>query len=220
MNQTIKYAVGTDVSKDKLDVCFIEVTADQSQRVKGRRQFSNTPGGHKELDSWCKKHRQLNLPVQVLMEATGVYHEQLAMFLQRKQYIISVVLPTKAKRYMQSIGLKTKNDKIDAIGLGRMCAEQKHDPWQPMAAYFYKLRQLTRYHQRLQETKTSFGNLMHSIEHSAFTSKDVIKYPEKMLDEIQNQLYKVEQRIQEHIRSDAAVAKKVENISKIKGVGC
>ena len=44
------------------------------------------------------------------------------------------------------------------------------------------------------------------------------KYPEKLLDEFEKQLQKVEQQIRVHIRSDATVAEKVENISKIKGV--
>ena len=219
MSQTIKYAVAADVSKDKLDVCFLELDVDQSQHVKGRRQFSNAAGGHKELDAWCQKHRQLNLPIHFLVEATGVYHEQVALYMQSKQYVVTVVLPSKAKQYMRSIGLKTKNDKIDAWGLARMCAEQKHEPWQPMAAYFYKLRQLTRYHQRLQEMKTGFANLLHAFEHSAFVSKDVVKYPKQMLKQIQEQLEKLEQHLHDHIHSDAEIARKIENITKIKGLG-
>ena len=71
MNQTVKYSVGVDVAGDKFDACFLELNADQSQRVKGRRQFSNSPAGFKEVESWSKKHCTLNLPVHVLMEATG-----------------------------------------------------------------------------------------------------------------------------------------------------
>ncbi len=219
MSQTIKYAVGIDVSKDKLDVCFIELDTNQNQRIQGRRQFSNTAGGHKELDSWSRKHQKLNLPIHFLVEATGIYHEQVALYLQREQHPITVVLPSKARSYMKSIGLKTKNDKIDAWGLARMCAEQKHAQWQPMAEYFYKLRQLTRYHQRLQEMKTSFANMLHAFEHSGLVSKEVVKYPKQMLKEIQGQLEKLEQHLREYIYSDADVARKVQNITRIKGLG-
>lgn len=34
-----------------------------------------------------------------------------------------------------------------------MAAEQKHDLWQPMGDYFYKLRQLTRYHEHFNNQK-------------------------------------------------------------------
>ena len=44
-----------------------------------------------------------------------MYYENCALFLFRKKYSVVVVLPNKGEeRIMQSIGLKSKNDRIDA----------------------------------------------------------------------------------------------------------
>ena len=51
------------------------------------------------------------------MEATGVYHEKLAISLTEQGKEVVVVLPDKVRRYMQSLGIKTKNDRVDARGL-------------------------------------------------------------------------------------------------------
>jgi transposase len=45
--------------------------------------------------------------------------------LQKEGFHVCVVPPTKSKLYMQALGLKTKNDTIDAEGLARMGTEQQ-----------------------------------------------------------------------------------------------
>jgi transposase len=52
------------------------------------------------------------------MEATGVYHENCALYFQ-KENIHLPFLPNKAKHYLISLGLKSKNDSIDARGLSK-----------------------------------------------------------------------------------------------------
>ncbi len=68
-----------------------------------------------------------------------------------KGYSVSVVLPTKAKNYLRSLGNKSKNDTIDARGLAQMGAQQCLPVWSPIGKFFYELRSLTRHHQSLQE---------------------------------------------------------------------
>jgi transposase len=78
------------------------------------------------------------------MEAIGIYYEQLAWYLFDKDCSVSVVLPNKAKKYKESLGLKSKTDKIDAQALARMCCEQIHTPWKPISKNIYALRVVTR----------------------------------------------------------------------------
>jgi hypothetical protein len=87
------------------------------------------------------------IPLVTVMEATGVYYEQCAFFLFKAGYIVSIILPNKAKKYLQATGLKSKNDKIDSKGLSRMAAEQSLPVWQPMDDLFYQLKALTRQYQ-------------------------------------------------------------------------
>ena len=50
---------------------------------------------------------------------------------------VSILLPNKAKHYLQSLGYKSKNDKIDAQGLSRMGLEQQLTRWQPLSKNIY-----------------------------------------------------------------------------------
>lgn len=124
------------------------------------------------------------------MEATGVYYESCAMYLFKAGFELAVVLPNKAKKYMQALGLKTKNDKIDAIGLARMGAEQCLELWQPMDDFFYTLRALTRHHQSLQEVKTNISNQLHADEHSIYSNKKVTKQLKKLISTIEKRCWK------------------------------
>ena len=125
--------VGVDVSKDTLDAVLSTMDMQQQVKVKASRRFANTPAGFRQLHKWVEGKRVKQVPLRVLMEATGIYYEQLAWFLYEKEYAVSVILPTKAKRYIQAVGNKSKNDRIDAMGLARMGLEQRLPLWQPLS---------------------------------------------------------------------------------------
>jgi transposase len=216
----IKYCLGVDVSKKDFHCCICVIDQIQKVTVRGSRKFSNNRDGFKELQTWLgKQHKDQSVPLVVVMEATGIYYEQLAFYLFRSGYSVSVVLPNKAKKYLQSIGIKSKNDKIDAQGLARMGAEQCLDPWQPMDTFFYELRALTRQHQNLQELKTSLGNQQHALEFAMYESKHVAKQLKALITTLDKQIAAMEEAIGKHIRSNSDVSQKVDNICEIKGVG-
>jgi transposase len=219
MENLIKYAVGIDVSANKLDVCFGEINTRQEFKVKGKREFANNQKGFKELEPWLKKHQKQNLFLIIVMEATGVYYEKAALYLHQHNYPVAIVLPNKARKYMQALGLKSKNDTIDATGLSRMAAEQKLDLWQPMGDFFYVLRSLTRHHQQLQHSKTLFNNQLHAMQHSAMQVKEIIKHQKQLIALCDKQLDHTLEKIKEHIYTNAEVKKKIENICRIKGLG-
>jgi transposase len=218
MSDLLKYALGIDASKDKMDALLMTFDLRQTSKIKAQHKFANTLAGFKELDQWCGKHAKEPVPVQVLIEATGVYHEKLAIYLVDHGYSVSVVLPNKARKYMQALGLKSKNDSIDAKGLALMCSQQKFDAWQPASKYYYELRQLTRHHQNLQESKTSIANQLHALQHSAYASKEVTRQLNKTITLFEKQIEQIKLAIIKHIGSDEAVSRKVNNICKIKGV--
>lgn len=219
MTDLIKYSVGIDVSKDKLDLCFSEMDISQQVKVKSSHRFLNSFKGFKEIGLWLKQHQKLKLPLAITIEATGVYHERLSFYLYQKKYDIAIVLPSKSKKYMQALGLKSKNDKIDAKGLSRMGAEQRLDLWKPMGDFFYKLRHLTRHYEQLKESKTLFNNQLHALEYSAFEVKEVLKQQRKLIALVDKQILDTFQAIQSQINSNEKVMERVENICKIKGVG-
>jgi transposase len=216
----LKYCVGIDVSKNELQCCISVIDQLQKVTVKSSTKFTNTKTGFTRLHQWITtRHKHQEVPLVVVMEATGIYYEQIAMYLFQQHYAVSIVLPNKAKKYLQSTGLKSKNDKIDAQGLARMGAEQCLELWQPMDSYFYQLRELTRQHQSLQELKTSVHNQLHASQTGMYQNELVVAQLQALLITLDEQINELAAAIEKHIDDQQEVKHRVDNICKIKGVG-
>ena len=219
MKELLSQNVGVDVSKDTLDVVLSTIDMQQHIKVKASRKFANTPVGFKQFEKWIESKRVQEVELRILMEATGIYYEQFAWFLYEREHVLSVVLPTKAKRYLQAIGNKSKNDKIDAKGLARMGLEQRLVLWQPLSKNIYRLRLLTRQLEDFNNQRTVFLNQLHALSHSAYAVKEVEKNLKKMIKELEKGISQLEKGIEELIKSDKVLASKVEKVLSIKGVG-
>lgn len=216
----LKYAVGTDISKDDFKACISTIDESQKVVVKSSTKFNNTANGFKDFLLWiAKHHKDTSIPISFLMEATGIYYENLAWHLYNQSLNVIVVLPTKAKRYIQSIGIKSKNDKIDAQGLAQMCAEKCFDLWKPLSKNIYILRSLTRMHEDLNIQRTSTKSRLHAIDYAMYDLKQVTKSNEKILKLIEDQIEKLESEIEKLIEKDVLLKSKYEFVNSIKGVG-
>lgn len=220
MTQLIKYCVGIDVSKATLEVCFRSIDIQQHCVIKASRSFSNSKKGYEALVSWIEKlYKDKEMPLVVVMEATGVYHEGIAYFLAKKDYAISIVLPNKAKKYMQSLGLKSKNDRIDASGLAQMGCEQKLSLWQMPNEQTQQLRDLTRYLEFLNKQMNDCRNRLESYEHRAIPTDMVTKHLKSLQKTLTNQIKEVHKQIETHIKKHPDLEKKVSCATSITGVG-
>lgn len=216
----IKYSLGIDVSMKTFHVCLSAIDDQQLLKVKASRQFTNNAAAFKELHVWIGKHcKSKDVPLQVVMEATGVYYERCAMYLFKAGFRVAVVVPNKAKKYLQASGLKSKNDKIDARGLAQMGAEKKLDLWQPMDEFYYILRALTRHHESLQALKTNLSNQLHADQAGLYANEQVGAQLKELLQTIELQIQQNKQSIHDHIGSNDIVQQKVDGIINIKGVG-
>jgi len=219
MNKILKQAIGIDMSKDKFDVCFSLIDSQQKVSIKSTRKFGNTKAGFKEFDSWIEKHAQKQVPLVYVVEATGIYYENLAWHLFEHGAHLSVILPNKAKKYFESLGLKSKNDKIDAKGLSRMCAEQSLEKWQPISSDFYKIRTLTREIEGIHQVKTALNNQLHALKHARILGKSSIKRLEQHITLLDKQLLSIEKEIEKIVSQNPEIKAKVDKIIKIKGLG-
>ena len=216
----LKYSVGLDIASKKIDVCMSVIDRNQRVVVVSSSSFLNTLKGFKDLEDWIiRKQKEKEVPLVLCMEATGVYHENCALYFSERKYNTSIILPNKAKHYLISLGLKSKNDSIDAKGLSKMGAEQCLELWQPMGKFFYELRQFTRQHQNLQEQKTVFNNQLHALELAMYKNKKMIKQQKDTIKLFDKQIKELEKLMKNLIESDEVVKQKVANICKIKGIG-
>ena len=215
----LKYSVGLDVSSKKINACMSVIDEKQKVIVKSSTIICNTLKGFTTLEEWILKHKKENIPVVVCMEATGIYHENCAYYLHAKDFNVSIILPNKAKKYLEAIGLKSKNDSIDAKGLSQMGAEQCLELWEPMGTFFYELRLLTRQHQNVTELKTVLKNQLSALSYAMHHLDAVNNQLEQTIILFETQLKELDKEIKAHLKSNNEVYEKTENILKMKGLG-
>jgi len=127
----IKQNVGVDISKGDFKVCFSGMTSAIDVVKLGSKTFDNNSKGFTSLLEWVLQKNKGNAELlpNFTLEATGVYYENLAYFLVEMGYTVHVVLPNQSKKYGQSLGARSKTDKIDAQILSQMGLERKLNTW-------------------------------------------------------------------------------------------
>lgn len=215
----LKYSVGLDVSSKKINACISVIDEKQKVIAKSSTVISNTLKGFSSLEEWILKHKKETIPIVICMEATGIYHENCAYYLYGKAFDVSIILPNKAKKYLEAIGLKSKNDSIDAKGLSQMGAEQCLELWEPMGTFFYELRLLTRQHQNVTELKTVLKNQLDALSFAMHHLDSVTNQLEQTIILFESQLKELDNEIKKHLKSNKEVYDKTENILKMKGLG-
>jgi len=199
-------------------VSFHQLFDTQKRRIKASRKFTNNLTGFKDFVKWINKHKAPNVQIRVTLEATGVYYEQLVHFLNDKtDFHISVLLPNKSSAYVKSLNIKSKTDEIDAKVLGQMGLERDLKAWKPISKQMRTLRQLTRFKNSLQETKTMVSNRLHAMERSFEPSKQIMKQLKKQIRLLDLQIEETDLSIKELVQADTVLNERIINICKARG---
>ena len=219
MKKRIRQSVGIDCSKDHLDCSFGILHASFDEVIISNTKFKNDKAGLKKLLLWSQKLSNSDCELVYLIEATGVYHEQAALFLFENKCSIAVLLPNKVKAFAGTLKVKTVNDKESAKVIALFGLEKKVDLWQPPHALFNEIRQLTRERDQLLDEQTMKKNQLHAEESGAWPNKASIKRIKQVLAILAKQIKEIEKEISTLIESDNYVKEKVKKMCSIKGVG-
>ncbi|QWT19177.1 IS110 family transposase [Bacillus sp. NP157] len=122
-------------------------------------KFEQTPAGHARL---ARKLLDLR-PSWVVMEATGIYHLDLAIALDRAGLPVSVINPRSAKRFAQLKLKGTKTDTIDAGLLAEYGEALKPARWIAPEQADLALRDLGRQVNRLLGERVRAKNRLHAL---------------------------------------------------------
>jgi transposase len=216
----LKHGLGIDMAMEKFDVCLSIIDEQQCVAIRAQCSFKNNKKGFETFLGWVLKNtKQFAVPVVYLMEATGIYYEQLAWFLHGHDCTVSVVLPNKAKKYKDALGLKSKTDRIDAKGLAQMACEQNNAIWKPLSDSLYLLRLITRQIQSITEQSTVLKNQLHALHYGMYRDKDIEKMYARQIGLLQKNKKGLELRVKKIVEEDTILKKKFTDICKIKGLG-
>lgn len=210
--KTIKQVVGIDISKDTFHACLGSIDEKQQVTLLRQSSFPNNVKGFKDLLSWSKGHGYF------VMEATGVYYEELAYFLIGKSNSLSVLLPNKTKHFAKSLDIKTKTDKVDAAMLCRVGLERNLPLWQPPSALMKEIKSLCREHRVLKGQAVKIKVRLHAYSYSHKPVKSIIKRLKQQLRLIDKQMTEVKKEIQDFVKQDEVLEAKIKNIEAVKGL--
>lgn len=215
----VKYCVGVDISKSEMAVCFSQMDIQQHISIKGNRKFGNNSRGWKALESWSARFRkQLDTPLFIVVEATGVYYEGFAYYFKEQGFALHVVLPNKAKHYAKSLNIKTKNDEVDARLLARMGLERNLPLWKGMNPTMRKIKQLCRQRETLKNFRSAVSNQLHAHNYSAQPQKNIAQGMQQHLRFLDKQIASIEAELNKTCAQDPELQQRVDMVCTIKGV--
>lgn len=219
MKKIVKHVLGIDVAQKELVVCLSRMYDDWTPELYGRKTFANTEKGFEAMVLWCKKQMKEESPIRYVMEATGVYHESLAYFLEGKGYEVSIVLPNKISNYFRTLDVKTVTDKTASEAIARFGLERRLDNWKRPKEIFRSLKQLTRERDQIVEQRTMAKNQLHAEQTEAYPNKKSVARIKTRIKLLNKQVLEIKEEITVLVKQEKEVDKSVEVICSIPGVG-
>jgi transposase len=219
MKKIIKQTLGIDVAQKELVVTFGKLNEDFSLDLFARKTFPNNKKGFIDLQKWTRKIADPSVPVRYVMEATGVYHEAFAYFLDSHAEKTSIVLPSKISHYIRTLEVKTITDQTAADAICQFGLERRLDEWHAPDEKYRQMRQLTRERDQLVAERSMNKNQLHAEETEAFPNKNsIIRFNEriKLIDKQVNQIMVELKTI---INEDKELKERVDIICSIPGIG-
>lgn len=219
MGTFLKQVVGIDVAKNELVVSLGRIDESLTVEIFAYKTFKNQASGFSMLKRWAEKLLHPQTTILYVMEATGVYHESLAYWLDDNQQDISIVLPNKISNFFKTLDINTITDKTASEAIARFGLERKLNLWQKPKVVFRELKQLTRERGQLIEERSVLKNQLHAEKAQAFPNPQSMKRLNNRIKLINRQELEIRSEINLTARKESDVIKKIKNITSIPGVG-
>ena len=160
------YFVGIDVSKFKHTCCIID---GDGEIIKKSFDFSNSKEGFDSLIETFKSIDQSESLYQIVMEATGHYHECLFRYLVANNYLVQIKNPVVIARFKQSEYLdKAKTDNLDALLIAQYASKHPFSPSMLKSYNIERIRRISRAKYFLYQDKERTINHLHRYLDESF----------------------------------------------------
>lgn len=218
MKKIVKQVVGIDVAQQELVVCLGRMYDDWTPELYASKTFPNTLKGFAAFIQWVNKFSEAVLPVRYVMEATGVYHESLAYYLDEQSLEVSIILPNKISNYARTLEIKTVTDKTASEAIVLFGLERKLDQWSRPKGLFKKLKQLTRERGQLVDERTVLKNQLHADQAEGEPNNKSIERIKKRIALLNKQEEEIRGELKELIKSDTEMQQMILLICTLPGV--
>lgn len=173
-----KLHVGIDISKDSFDVALPGSSKSTYRHLK----FSNNLSGFKKFIDYL-------LPgSNCVMEASGVYYLQLAIYLHQQGMIVSVVNPLTIRRFSQMRLMRAKTDKKDAAIIAEYGKVENPIQWKPRAEHMLQMQQLQALQDNFTKQLVRLKNQQEAFKESGINNPVAEQFLNNELAHIKNQI--------------------------------
>ena len=197
--------IGIDVSKLHLDAGWLE------DGKKVHRKVRNSKKGFAALLA------EVPESAHFVMEATGTYYFNLALFLHQAERFVAVVNPAQTKHHIKAELTRSKSDKSDAFSIAKFGEEKNPSVWNPHEREVYELRQLMALDDKLQQKIVQFGNMFEAFVEPDYHSENALEYIQEVIVQLKAKRTKIQKDMAK--LADKLFPEQVEILSSIPGVG-
>lgn len=219
MKKVVKQVAGTDVAQNELVVTLGRMFDDFTIELFGYKVFKNTDSGIKLLVEWVNKMIDSKLAIRYVMEATGVYHQKFAYYLEENNYEVSIVLPNKISNYIRTLELKTITDKSCSQAIAQFGLERKLSTWSKPKQVYKELQQLTRERDQIVQERSVIKNQIHAENVEAIPNRKSLNRMQLRIHFLNDQEKEIKKDIAQIVKENAELKKIIDRITSIPGVG-
>jgi transposase len=209
------FYLGIDVAKAKLDCCLL---LDPGSTKRKSKAVANSTVGFVDLIAWLARKGVGPDELHVVMEGTGVYHEQAALALVDAGATVSIVNPAQAKDFGRGLAIRTKTDGVDSFVLARYGALLKPPAWQPPAKEIRVLRALLARREAVAQDLQRERNRQEKAE--ATQTPELIRQSiNDSIEFLRQQLARLQQDIDDHIDGHPDLRRDMDLLTSIPAIG-
>lgn len=203
--------IGIDIAKLTFDACLI-----RPQGKPQKKSFPNTHEGFAKLMRWVT-YAAAEATYHFCMEATGSYHEALALFLADAGHRVSVVNPHRTHHAAKASGTGNKTDPADAYGLAEYSRKENPPLWRratpEVRTLVALLRRLNALKEHLVQEQNRFG------DPGVDGQPEVLASLKKSIAFLESEMAALLQQIKEHIDTHPSLQLDRDLLKSIPGIG-
>ena len=177
---------GIDVSNETFDI------ERRCGEVLSQREFANSRAGHRQAIRWMQRGGE---DARICLEATGIYHLQLALALDRAPGIeVMVVNPRASRRFAEAQMVRAKTDKTDAAVLLQYVERMPFTEWTAPTEQQLELQSLAHRLVQLKKEQARERSRLHAAQragaHTRLAQRDIrahLRYLQRHAEGIQAQ---------------------------------
>ena len=209
------FYLGIDVSKAKLDCCIYP------QGLTGKRKnkvFPNVKNGFAKLREWLTGLGADLNQTTVVMEATSVYHENLAYDLYDAGLKVCIANPARVRDFAKGLSMLNKTDRVDSEVLVRYAMTAALEFWQPTPAKVRLLKDLLYRRAAIADHLLQENNRLEKAV-SAQTSAIVLQLLDESIEHLRVKLKEIDRLISEYVDKDPDLKNDLDLLTSIPAIG-